>query len=228
MLFWNVTREIYSKWDGVPPVPSRAGAIAMSLGDNEFSYRLLAIMLQNFGDVGRDITPLKDYNYQKLGQWFHLLHSLDPVSDHIPLLAANYFGGTLVPKDVAYVVDYLKVAGNMRIGEKWRWLAQAAYLAQHRLNDLDMALGFAYQLQNMNREGVAMPQWARQMPVFVLKYRGEKEASRHLMENLLVTDKTMEPNEVNFMRLYLTEDLGVDQKEVEGLLRLRGIGAAAK
>jgi len=200
----------------------------MSLGDAEFSYRILALMLQNFGDIGRDVTPLKNYNYEDLEKWFFLLHSLDPISDHVPGLAANYFGGTSVPKKIIHVIDYLKVAGRVPGKDKWRWLAQAAYLMQHRMNDLDGALDIAYELRRMNQNGVDMPQWARQMPVFVLKYRGEREASKHLMENLLVTDKTIKPNEINFMKLYLIEEFGMDPKEVEGLMRLRGARAIAK
>ena len=201
----------------------------MSLGDKEFSYRILAIMLQNFGDIGRDTTPLKDYNYKKLGRWFFLLHYLDPISDHVPMLAAHYFGGTLVPKDSAEVVKYLTVAGQMPFTEKWRWLAHAAYLAQHRMSNIDLALKLAYKLQRMNRvDGIKMPQWARQMPVFILNHRGEKEASRKLMENFLITEKNIDPAEVNFMKLYLIEQFGEDPKHVEQLVRMRGDGGSKK
>ena len=200
----------------------------MSLGDTEFSYRFLAITLQNLGDVGRDVTPLKSYNYETLGKWFFLLNDLDPASDHVPMLAAYYFGGTHVPKDAAVVAKYLSVIGQIPVGEKWRWLAQAAYLAQHRMNNLDLALELAYKLAKMNRDGVDMPQWARQMPAFILKYRGDREASRKLMENMLVTDRTVHPQEVNFMKSYLIEQLGVDPKEVDAMVRLRGRGPSAK
>jgi len=107
----------------VPPAPTPRGAVAMSLGDAEFSYRFLALMLQNLGDAGGETTPLKDYNYKKIGQWFFLLHALDPASDHVPMIAAYYFGVTRVPADVAEVVRYLSVVGQIPGGEKWRWRA---------------------------------------------------------------------------------------------------------
>lgn len=192
------------------------------LGDPELSYRALALMLQNLGDVGVDTTPLKGYNYERLGRWFFLLDSLDPFSDHVPMIAAYYFGATRIPNDAAVVADYLGKVGQATAGEKWRWLAQAAYLAQHRMNNLDLALSFAYKLSRMGQAGVDMPQWARQMPAFILRTKGDKEAARQLMKNMLVTEKSAHPAEINFMQSYLIDELGVDPEEVRMLMRLRG------
>lgn len=226
--FWSISHKIYGKWQGVPPVPTQRGAVAMSLGDPQFSYRFLALALQNLGDGGAEVTPLKNYNYERLGKWFLLLHKLDPVSDHVPMIAAYYFGATKVPKDIAMIVDYLSVAGQVPVGEKWRWLAQAAYLAQHRMHNVNLALELAYKLTRMSQSGVDMPQWARQMPAFVLKNRGDKAAARQLMENMLVTEKNLHPAEVNFMQSYLIDELGVTPEEVQTLLRLREAGPVAR
>src|ERR1700739_2846870 len=81
ILFWCASQDVYERWEGTPPVPGRNGAILMTLGDPEFSYRSLALSLQNMGDLGVDTTPLKDYDYKEIGQWFFLLDSLDPISD---------------------------------------------------------------------------------------------------------------------------------------------------
>ncbi len=222
-LFWTVSNRMFPKWPGVPPVPSSVGAEAMTLGDKEFSFRFLALILQNFGDMGINKTPLKDYNYKELGKWFFLLDSLDPISDHIPMLAAHYFGGSSIPENAAEVVKYLSKIGQMPVGQKWRWLAHAAYLAQHKMGDMDLALKYAYKLQRMNNEyNLGMPQWARQMPAFILNNRGEKEASRKLMENLLVSEKNIDPAEINFMRLYLIEEFGLSEDYVNQLVRMRG------
>lgn len=220
-MFWQGTKVMYPRWDGVPPVPTMNGALASGLGDHEFAYRFFAISLQNFGNVGRDFSPLKNYDYGRLGQWFDLLDTLDPLSDHVPQLASNYFGASRVPAHAAVVAKYLGRVGNTPYKNKWRHLAQAAYLAQHRMNDMDLALHYAEQLQKLNAEGKPMPQWARQMAVFVYRARGEKDKARALMEKFLVTDPTDVPEEINFMKLYLTEELGVPRAEVEQLARMR-------
>jgi len=223
-LFWTVTSQMFPRWPGVPPAPTKSSAESITLGDKEFSYRFFAIALQNFGEMGIYNIPLKDYNYEALREWFFLLHYLDPISDHVPMLAAHYFGGTSVPEQSAEIIKYLNVIGSVPFGTKWRWLAQAAYLAQHKVGDIDLALTYAYRLQKMGQAHpeLEMPQWARQMPVFILNNRGEKEASRKLMENLIVTEKNIHPTEVNFMRLYLMDEFGLSEEYVNNLVKMRG------
>lgn len=224
VLFWFGSSDLYAKWDGVPPVPTQEGAVMMALGDSQFAYRLGAITLQNLGDGGGRVTPMKDYQYDKLGKWFWLLHGLDPASDHVPMLAAYYFGGTRVPKDVAVVVEYLAAIGQNPAGAKWRWLVQAVFLARHRLNDPELALDLAYKLSKMQLVDDTMPAWGRQMPAFILQDKGDREDARRIIKELLLTGHGFHPNEINFMAGYLVETLGVDPREVETILRARGQG----
>lgn len=221
-VFWTGTSDIYAKWEGVPPVPTREGAIMMALGDSEFAYRLGAITLQNLGDSGGRVTPIKDYEYPKLGRWFDLLDGLDPASDHVPMLAAYYFGATRVPKDVAIVVDYLARIGQNPHGTKWRWLAQAALLARHKLNNLDLALDLAYKLSHMELLDDTMPAWGRQMPAMLLENKGERADAQRIMKDLLLSGHSFHPNEVNFMASYMVEQLGMKPEEVQQILRMRG------
>lgn len=219
---WAGSKDIYAKWGGVPPAPDRAGAVMMSLGDEQFAYRFGAINLQMLGDVGGQVTALNDYDFSKLSQWFYLLDSLDPASNHVPMVAAFYFGGTHKPEDVAYVVDYLEKVGQVPVGNKWRWLAHAVFLARHRMNDLNRALDLAYKLSRMQPVGDELPMWAKQMPVFVLKATGEKETARELMENMLISSNAdLHPNEINFMEGYLVEQLGVSPKDVKRMMSQR-------
>jgi hypothetical protein len=220
LAFWSASRQVIPKWGGVPPVPTQQGATMMTLGDPEFSFRFLAITLQSLGDGNGQSTPLKDYNYATLGQWFFLLNRLDAVSDHVPMIAAYYFGATRVPKDVAEVVKYLGQIGQDTRGEKWRWLAQAVYLARHRMDDLSLALDLAYKLAKLEADA-PMPSWTKQMPAFILKEQGDTAAARQLMEEMLLSTQQAHPNEINFMSSYLVEQLGVDPKEVEAVMRMR-------
>ena len=63
---WAGSRFMYAQWSGVPPVPSKDGALMMTLGDAEFSFRTNALDLQNLGDSGGQTTPLYAYDYKKL------------------------------------------------------------------------------------------------------------------------------------------------------------------
>lgn len=220
-LFWCASHDVYQRWSGVPPVPDRTGAVMMTLGDPEFSYRILALSLQNLGNLGVNMAPLKDYNYHELGKWFLLLSSLDPVSDHVPTLAAYYFGATRVPADIAVVVRYLAAVGQEPFGAKWRWLVQAIYLAQHRMYNENLALRLAQILAHMP-QSVKMPAWARQMPAFVLEKQGDKEAARALMIDMLRTQKDISPQDISNMTFFLIHQVGMSPQAVQHILKERG------
>lgn len=218
-MLWWMSNRLQAEWTGVPPVPSKAGAAMMTLGDTQLSYRFWALALQNLGDGGGRITPLKEYDYEKLGKWFWFLHGLDPASEHVPLIAAFYFGGAPAPEQVRVVVDYLGKVGEIPAGEKWRWLAHASYLARHRMKDLQLALDLAYRLSRMQPLHGQLPLWARQLPAFILKEQGEKESAKELIQSLLLNEKNPHPAEVAFMKAWLVEQMGVPAEEVERMLK---------
>lgn len=221
LALWMSSNRVQAEWAGVPPVPSRAGATMMTLGDAQFSFRFWALTLQNLGDGGGRVTPLKDYDYDKLGKWFRFLHGLDPASEHVPMIAAFYFGGAPGPEQVKVVVDYLGAIGESPVGEKWRWLAHASYLARHRMKDLQLALDLAYRLSRMKLIYGEIPLWAKQLPAFILKEQGEKESAKELIRSLLLNERHPHPSEVNFMKVWLVEQMGVPQEEVEALMQQR-------
>lgn len=219
--FWTGARDVFMKWGGVPPVPTKTGALAMSLGDTELAFRLGAFTLQGLGDGGGQTARMSDYDYKKLERWFWLMNELDPASDHVPMLASYYFSASSKKEDIMVLVNYLGTVGQSPYGSKWRWLAQAVLMARHKLNNLDLALDLAYKLSKMQPIGETLPHWARQMPAFVLAAKGDKEDARKLMEDMLLTSERFHPNEVNFMKGYLIEQLGVPPEEVEALMKKR-------
>ncbi len=217
ILFWLSVRDVKSRWSNVPPPPNIKYASIYGLGDASFAYRLNGIMMQNLGDTGGRVTPLKDYNYETLGRWFYLQDSLDPVSNFTPYLAAYYFSNVQKPEMLPPLLDYLSDIGNRPYGEKWRWLAQGVFLARYQLKDLDRALEMANALANTKNDNV--PVWVHQMPAFVLSARGEKEAAYAiLLEILKSRGEKLHPNEVNATKAYIcTRILGKEDAAVNPL-----------
>ncbi|MGH1404528.1 MAG: hypothetical protein ACRBDL_09810 [Alphaproteobacteria bacterium] len=203
-MIWFAMRDERVVWGNVPPAPSIEFASSYGLGDHSFSYRINGLMIQNLGDTGGRVTSLKDYDYDRLTEWFFLQDSLDHKSSFIPYLASYYFIGLQEPEKYRPVLDYLEVAAGHGEGEKWRWLVQAVFFARFRLNDLDKALELAHSLADTKNDDV--PGWVRQMPAFVMTQKGEKEAAYALMVEILKTsaDK-MHPNEVNAMKAYICD-----------------------
>lgn len=219
--FWWHSNSLRARWTNVPPTPSSLGASSMALGDTQFSYRGIGLMLQNFADTGGRTTPLKEYDYPALSRWFFLEDSLDPVSNYIPMLAAFYFGGTTDPFQASRVVDYLEIVGRRSYAEKWRWMAQAVYLARHVMEDKGRALELAKQLSE-NR-APHMPAWTRTMPALILNEQGSKEMAYNIMTGILKEGAdTLDPAEVIYVRDYICDDiLSKDQAAAHPLCRNR-------
>lgn len=204
--FWFYSRDIKANWSNVPPVPSEMSAVSSTLGDIQFASRVISMMIQNLGSTGGRVTPVKDYDFEKLGGWFMLNHKLDPASNLTPYMAAYYFGASQDPTKIRPVINYLRVAGNSAEGEKWRWLLQGIYLARFKLKDLSLAMEMSEELAAIEKED--MPDWTRRMKVNVLNQQGEKEAALQLMLGIL-KDKSdkLHPNEVNAMVGYICEQI---------------------
>lgn len=206
IMFWFSVRDVRAKWGNVPPVPSSEYLSSMGFGDASFAYRANGIMIQNLGDTGGRYTPLKDYDYERLTEWFFLQDHLDPRSNYIPYLAGYYFSGVQIPEKFYPVLDYLKQVGQRPDGEKWRWLAQAAYVARYSMNDLDKALELANILSETAPDDA--PVWVKQMPVFVVKAKGDKELAYALtLEILKSSADKLHPNEVNALVAYICDQI---------------------
>jgi hypothetical protein len=192
-IVWFYARHIEARWDNVPPVPSYHGAKAFGLGDGQLTYRFAGLMLQNLGSTGAYNEPLKNYDYDKIGQWLRLADRLDPRSDFMPLLAAFYFGATQDSRQLPPIVDYLATVGRRDdgIGEKWRWLAQAVYIARWRMQDMGKALDLAEELAKQWRPG--RPLWIKEMPAFVMTAAGDKTNAYGLMLAVLNEEKGKVP-----------------------------------
>ena len=199
---WAYARDVQARWLNVPPVPSEAGAISAGLGDPQFAYRTIAIMLQNLGDTGGRTTRPKDYNFERLAGWFALVDKLDPHSNLVPSLAAFNYSNVKDPQKMQYLVEYLAHVGQNPEGNKWRWLAQAIYLLRFEMNDQEKALEYAHLLASFDYPD--MPGWVHQMPAFIMTNMGKKEAAYALLLELLKTKaQDLHPNEVNHTRDYI-------------------------
>ena len=91
-------------------------------------------------------------------------------------------------------------------GKRWMWMAHAVYVARHRLKDLDLALKFARAIR-LNTSAGSVPDWIRDMEIYVLEDMGEVEADKILIGGLLDSGNIRDPNELRFLtdRLHALE-----------------------
>lgn len=195
---WFYSSSRLPEWANVPIAPSTMGATAAFLGDKELAYRSMALTLQSFGNDTGQVQSLKDYNYENLGTWFDLTDSLDPHSDYVPFLAAYYFAGSQDPTKLMPVINYIRRVGTYQDPDKWRYLGQAVFLANHKMKDTALAMQLADELAKTYKPG--MPAWPLQMKAILAEKMGEKEMSYNMMLDALQNQKkTLDPIEVNYM-----------------------------
>ena len=212
-LVWFYARDMQSKWIGVPPVPKMTGG----LGDAQTSYRQHGLVLQNMGDMGGRFTPFKLYDYDALGKWLFYLDKLDGQSDFVAYLAAYYFSNTPDTEKLRPIINFLRMAGtrNPESGEKWRWLAQAIFLAKYKLKDLTLAGDLADELAKIANSRDDMPVWTYNMKAYILNDMGEKQAAFVMLTSVLANNSDkLDTAEITSTVAYICEQI-LDEEQAK-------------
>ncbi len=203
---WRQAHVVQAPWANVPPAPEKEKSAMIALSDKQLAYRYYGLMLQNTGSIGAQDVSLNDIDYAKLQDWLFLEDYLDPVSNHVPMLAAQYFGAIEDSEKLNYIHDYLAVVGVRPYNNKWRWLAHGVFIARHVQKDNDKALEMAYKLASNKDPDMAT--WAKQMPAFILNDQGDTNTAYEIMLNILIDNvDIMSPQEIFYMRDYICNTL---------------------
>ena len=215
IFFWKQTENIKPSFEIIPPVPSKYLVSTLSLGDNEFLFRILGTRLQNSGDVFAGFVALKNYDYSRLYQWMVMLDELNPKSNFIPALAAYYYSQTQNKPDTRYIVDYLDEHSSKDIDANWWWLFQGTYIAKNNLENPSRALELAHKLAKNNAKNA--PLWTKELPAFLLEESGESCLAFEVIEKLIKESESgqhqISANEMNFMRHFINERLAKLKKQ---------------
>ena len=208
-IFWLKTEQIKPNIHLIPPVPSFNSVKALSLGDEEFYFRVLGLRIENAGDSFGRFSALKDYDYSKLYQWFKLLDRLNDQSSYIPSLAAIYYSQTQKKEDTKYLVQYLDEFSSRDVDKYWWWMFQASYIASSTLKDYPLSLKLAYKLSKNNNKQA--PIWTNQLPAFIESKMGNDCGAFLLISKILQEDETgnkkITAKEMEFMRYFIKQHL---------------------
>lgn len=186
----------------LPPVPTRPALGLLSFGDREFLYRKLVLDLQNFGDTGGRITPLRDYHMPDVVAWLRALDSLNSRADHHVVLAARYFGQTQDLSQVRYLVQYIQGHVALDPERKLGWMSEAIYLAQARAKDSKLAMEVADQLATYDFPKMTV--LAYQLPALVHRNLGNHARAVAYMDRALrLTAHKASATESQFMREFI-------------------------
>jgi hypothetical protein len=188
----------------LPPAPSAQALRLASLGESAALARLAMVWLQAFDSSGDNALPYQRLDYHRLIAWLRAILATDPKSDYPLFAAARVYGENPDPVKMRLIFDFIFAEFGSDPNRRWPVLAHAALLAKHRLNDLPLARRYAAAIQRQTTDPT-VPNWARQMEIFILEDMNELEAAKVMLGGLLATGRIRDADERRFLQARLEE-----------------------
>ena len=182
----------------LPPPPGAAALRLATFGEPEAGARLAMLYLQSYDFAGTNATPYSRLDYERLVGWLRTILELDPRSQYPLFSAARVYAETEDRARSRLALEFVYQEFLRDPNRRWPWLAHAALLAKHRLNDLPLARRYAQAVQRRTT-AAALPLWAKQMEIFILEDMNELEAARIMLGGLLASGTIHDPAEARFL-----------------------------
>lgn len=188
----------------LPKPPSLAFMQLVAIGEPEVLSRLSVLWLQAFDRQPGISIPFDDLDYVRLVGWLETSINLAPKSQYPMFIASHLYSRVNNPSKQRAMIAFLEQQFIRDPEYRWRWLAQAIIIAQHRLNDLNLARRLA-KLLRKSTTNKHIPHWAKQMELGIMEAQGEYQSAALLIGGLLQGGQITDPHELNFLNLRLTE-----------------------
>jgi hypothetical protein len=176
LAFSQVVRPLRPAIEEMPFPLSDFSMKALAFGDDQFLFRYLARWLQDVGDGGGRVRPLKDYDYDRVVDWLKLIDSLDDRSDYSFLLAARYFGALMEPisgpSRVRKIVLYFRERALADPARRWPGLVWAAGRVSRVVKDRELSRLIATDLVNL-RDNPQVPYWLPLLASALYRFAGD-------------------------------------------------------
>jgi hypothetical protein len=196
-LGWHL-RGLRPAIEEFPPPPSPAELAAMALGDAQSMFRYQILWLQDFGDGGGRVKPLRDYDYDHVVGWLRAVDSLDQRSNAIYELGSHYFGaltdpGT-APAKVGRVADFFDQAAMADPGRRWPWLVWSALITQRLVKDPGLAGRIASDLMSL-KDNKSVPDWLPLLAIPLFRIAGNAAEAERLSHDPAMIELRREAQE---------------------------------
>lgn len=186
------------------PAPSATLLRLASLGEPIALAKILMLQLQAFDYQSGSKIPYKDLDYDRVEAWLARILDLDPRGQYPLLAAARLYAE--VPREAKQrsMMDFVYRQYLLDPNRRWPWLAHAAFLAKHRLKDMNLALKYAAALQKYTTAR-DVPAWVSTMEIFMREDMNELETARIMIGGLLASGRITDRGELRFLEGRLHE-----------------------
>lgn len=180
----------------LPPVVGADQLRLLSLGEPALASRFISFGILGIeSQLGRAIS-YKQLNYQRLSGWLQTMLDLDPLTAEPLAMAAGVFIDVDDQLKMRQMIEFVALQFQRDPQRHWRWLAQVATIAKYRLQDIELALSLAAQLQQSK---IPLPAWARDMHVLLLADIGEHAAANALLRHMIDSGSIKDAAELRFL-----------------------------
>jgi len=180
------------------PPPAISSLRLAALGEPAGLALILTLYLQAFDTQPGISVPFNRLDYRNLVNWLDAVLALDPASTYPLLLASQVYSQVPDKGKQRQMLDFVYRKFEEDPVRRWRWLAHAAIVAKHRLDDPRLALAYANAIA-IEANDPSVPSWARQMRIFLLEDLGEHEAAKILLGGLLSSGTISDEHETRFL-----------------------------
>ncbi|MES2324231.1 MAG: hypothetical protein V4633_18395 [Pseudomonadota bacterium] len=192
----------WQRWSPPPPAatvlleapPALALLRLSALGEPIALSRVLMFHVQG-ADQGRGYGKL---DYDNLEQWLTRISDLDPRAQY-PLRAASHvYAAVGDPAKKRQMLEFIHQRFWLDPEHRWPSMAYAAIAAKHELHDLPLARRYASAIRRQ-ASGPGVPDWARQMEIFILEDMNQIESAKILLGGLIASGQVSDPQERRFL-----------------------------
>ena len=202
---WQTARHPGTPAAADLPPPPRPGALRIaSFGEPQAAARVAMLYIQTVDFSAGQALPYRNLDYPRLIGWLTAILELDPRGDYPLFSAARIYAEVPDPERARIALEFVYQAFLRDPNRRWPWLAHAALLAKHRLNDLALARRYAAAIDR-HATAADVPLWAKQMEIFILEDMNELEAAKIMIGGLLASGTLRDPAEARFLAQRLEE-----------------------
>lgn len=184
--------------------PSRTTLGVAALGEPIALAKTLMLYLQAFDNQAGINLSFRQLDYAKVQAWLGRILELDPRGQYPLFAASRLYGEVEDDARQRIMLDFVYQQFMLDPNQRWQALAHAAGLAKHRLKDLPLAQKYAQAIR-LHATDSAVPNWARQMEIFLLEDMNELQSARVLLGGLLKSGQITDPHELRFLEQRLIE-----------------------
>ena len=199
----TIPRAIARAQDLAPPPSVRTLQVA-SLGDPLSAAKLMNLFLQAHDNQPGLSVPFRDLDYPMVIRWLARILEIDPRGQYPLLAASRLYGDIPDPGRQRLMLAFVHQQFLVDPDRRWTALAHAAYIARHRLHEMDLARTYARSLRE-KALGPNVPSWAKQMEILLLADMNQYDSARVLLGALLESGQVRDPSEYRFLTSRMKE-----------------------